>query len=368
MTLTSTSHVSRACARQTSDSCETPCLFVLGNARSGTTMMARILGAHPRVLTASELHFFEKLWMPGQRGRPISDPQALQLIARLCAIARDGFYYHGPVRDYVTEARHILAHADIRPRTRLAAFACFLRNRPRLEHPPRDLMCDHTPENAFYIGEILNSFPAAQVVVMVRDPRDVLCSQKYRWKVTARHRQGHWRHIVLRTWLNYHPITTSRLWCANVTSTLRVQDDPRVCRVRYEDLVADPEPEIRRVCRAVGLDFRPAMLAATGSTSSNEPVSDTPAGIDPTRSGKWRERLSAAEVAICQTICAPLMHELGYAVEPTAAGVMPRAALTLSAPLKLAAAAALHLPHRRGWLTALRRRLVRMPTATFPGS
>ena len=39
-------------------------LFVVGNSRSGTTMMGRILGNHPDVFTFGELHFFGQLWSP----------------------------------------------------------------------------------------------------------------------------------------------------------------------------------------------------------------------------------------------------------------------------------------------------------------
>ena len=39
-------------------------VFVVGNSRSGTTMMGRILGNHPDVYTFGELHFFGQLWSP----------------------------------------------------------------------------------------------------------------------------------------------------------------------------------------------------------------------------------------------------------------------------------------------------------------
>lgn len=36
-------------------------IFIVGNSRSGTTMMGRILGNHTDVFTFHELHFFEQL-------------------------------------------------------------------------------------------------------------------------------------------------------------------------------------------------------------------------------------------------------------------------------------------------------------------
>ncbi|MGY8989337.1 MAG: sulfotransferase, partial [Flavobacteriales bacterium] len=37
-------------------------IFVVGNSRSGTTMMGRIIGKHSSVFTFKELHFFGQLW------------------------------------------------------------------------------------------------------------------------------------------------------------------------------------------------------------------------------------------------------------------------------------------------------------------
>lgn len=37
----------------------TDCIFIVGNSRSGTTMLGRILGLHGKVHTLEELHFFD---------------------------------------------------------------------------------------------------------------------------------------------------------------------------------------------------------------------------------------------------------------------------------------------------------------------
>ena len=38
--------------------------------------------------------------------------------------------------------------------------------------------CFHTPNNIYYINDIINAFPNAKFINMVRDNRDVLLSQK----------------------------------------------------------------------------------------------------------------------------------------------------------------------------------------------
>jgi omega-hydroxy-beta-dihydromenaquinone-9 sulfotransferase len=78
-----------------------PLIFVVGNSRSGTTMMGRILGKHPEIFTFHELHFFEQLWTPIDQNRYLSKAEAERLAARLICIERDGYLTQGdPDRFY----------------------------------------------------------------------------------------------------------------------------------------------------------------------------------------------------------------------------------------------------------------------------
>ena len=67
---------------------------------------------------------------------------------------------------------------------------------------------------------------------------------------------------------------------------------------------------MRELCAWLDLEYEPALLeipvvnssyATTGAGVSSEPVE------------RWRERLSPAEVGIVQSVCEPLLSELGYA-------------------------------------------------------
>jgi hypothetical protein len=69
-----------------------PMIFIVGNSRSGTTMTGRILGNHPDIFTFGELHFFEQLWSPKDKGTVLSDAEAIGLIARLLCTQREGYF------------------------------------------------------------------------------------------------------------------------------------------------------------------------------------------------------------------------------------------------------------------------------------
>ncbi len=146
------------------------CIFIVGSSRSGTTMMGRILNRHPAVHTFHELHFFEELWSPGSKGSGTSREEALDVAAQLLYRERGGGYLaHGDPSDYRREARAVLdAGPPLDNSTRLDVYRTVL-FREAAEHDA-PVPCEQTPRNGYYLGEILERFPGAQVLHIVRDP------------------------------------------------------------------------------------------------------------------------------------------------------------------------------------------------------
>ncbi|MEZ5023383.1 MAG: sulfotransferase [Chitinophagales bacterium] len=66
-------------------------IFIVGNSRSGTTMMLRILNNHSQVYGLNELHFFEQLWSSADKNKEISKEEAITLAAKLLFVQRDGY-------------------------------------------------------------------------------------------------------------------------------------------------------------------------------------------------------------------------------------------------------------------------------------
>lgn len=76
----------------TSELDEQKIIFVVGNSRSGTTMLGRILGRASDVFTFNVLHFFEQMWQPQIPAERIKQETAIEYAARLMAVQRDGYY------------------------------------------------------------------------------------------------------------------------------------------------------------------------------------------------------------------------------------------------------------------------------------
>lgn len=104
----------------------------------------------------------------------------------------------------------------------------------------------------------------------------------------------------------------------------------RVIRVHYEQLIANPDGELRRLYGAVGLEFDPAMSAAGGirlpryTRGQHQLVGDAP---DPGRIAAWRDSLGTGAVRIIEAELGDTLALLGYEpVTPQPAVSRPRGA------------------------------------------
>ena len=337
-------------------------LFVVGNSRSGTTMLAHMLSRHPEVHSCRELHFFEELWSAEDAGRRLARPEALDLAERLLHNARD--WYHAPFRSGAHEqaAETVLARLDQRPHPHEVLRAVLDEEARR--HGKR-IACEQTPRNVFYIDDVLRLFPDAGVLSVIRDPRDVLLSQRNWWRRRFRGSGS----LPLRTtaarWASYHPVTTSLLWRGGVRAADRSARHERVVTVRFEDLVTEPERELDRALGCFGLTFDPAMLEVGRISSSNRAdVAGT--GVDPGVVGRWRGQLSATEVWLSQRLTAAERAAHGYDALPVRPSAVKLLGHGLSLPAKTALAAALHGRRFGGLYGALRRRLTAGGTSARP--
>jgi hypothetical protein len=104
---------------------------------------------------------------------------------------------------------------------------------------------DKTPGHIFWISDIVALLPETRIIHLVRDGRDVAASMRGLW-----FGPGDNMPKLAESWL------TS---LAAGFESAKAHPD-RYLEVRYEDLVASPEPTLRRVLAAIDLPFDSAVL------------------------------------------------------------------------------------------------------------
>ena len=278
----------------------TPLIFVLGGARSGTTLLGRILGSHPQVLRLGETHFFETIWAverhkesEGEARMAGAAQATLELFERYGQAAGQKAVEAGLTKEALVETAMDFGGGSL---GLLRGFASLLATAAG-----KRVFCDDTPRHVFFLDVILAQLPEAHVVACLRDPRDYLASYKYHWR-RAREPE--------RVRAIYHPVITSILWRSTWLAVTRATGaEGRLILNRYEDLVTRPEEQVRRLCSFLDLEFHPDMLSIDGSNSS---FGDGQRGVFTSSVGRFRAVLTAEETWACQRINAPGMRLLGY--------------------------------------------------------
>jgi Sulfotransferase family len=267
-------------------------LVLLGVSRSGTTLLRVILDRSPGLAIPDESFFVPLL---ARRHRRVIDVERfLDDVARIPTVGDWG-----------------LTVADVAPRVRAGmatgeAIATIFEAYASKAGKPR--WGDKTPMYMRHLPLLEELFPTAQYVHLVRDGRDAALSFLEMPEGT-----------FTRTWA--HPRTPAQFAClwrkevGDARELGRRVGPERYLEVRYEELVANPEQVVRRVCAFAEISFEPAMLDYTGAVDvSGKPHQQRL--LRPPTAGvrSWRDEMAGADVVAFESVAGDLVSDLGYEV------------------------------------------------------
>lgn len=274
-------------------------IFIVGANRSGTTLLRLLLNAHSRIAIPDELIYFNSFLA----GVPIEAWREPGLSAEP---------YRSFVHDFLHRAAPALPGLDLDavqedvlagPHDFRRPYALVLEAWARHHDTPR--WGEKTPGNLFYADVILEMFPSARFIYMVRDPRGGVASMQ---KVSFFPDDVVFNALSRRK----HATTGRRILERNVPAPQRMS-------VRYEDLVTHPEATVRSVCAFLDEPFEPSMLYFHRDAEAymkDEAASDynaaATAPISADKVDTWTDRLSPDAVAVVEHICCSEMQAFDY--------------------------------------------------------
>ena len=254
-------------------------IFIVGYPRSGTTMTEQTITAHPLVSAGDELVFINDLTRIGSRmlGSPLQYPECLSdLWMGDNQLALDQF------RDFYLGRSEQLG----------------------IWEPGARYFTDKMPLNETHLGLIHLIFPESPVIHVRRHPLDILLSNFSNFLTHGFHQAFDLRscatHYVLIDGLVEH---------------YKQHIDMKYMDVRYEDLVEDQEPHVRRILDFIGVDFDPRTLAfhenqRYARTASYAQVTEKLYDSSVYRYRHYRKHLDEAV-----RILKPVLDRLGYPSE-----------------------------------------------------
>lgn len=261
--------------------------FLIGCARSGTSILGESLAAQPRITYLYEVSAIWKRVFPDRPDDRLvaADASDSETIQRL--------------------------HAE------LAA---------RMTDPERDILLEKNPKHTLRVAFLDRAFPGCRFLHIIRDARDTVASLMFR------NRGLEWGHLKIPGWkdlLEKHP-EANHLRCAHQwRDSVRLArqegsalDSDRYLEIRFEDLVARPVEIVTAAMAFLGLEMTET-VRETCSRIQDETARSYHARrqvrhfVDnhQRRVGRYRENLTETQRAEVEAICGELMRELGYESE-----------------------------------------------------
>ena len=270
-------------------------ILVSGVYRSGTTFMAALLGAHPRIRAASSTVKFIRFCLHryGDMQEAENRRRLVEETARRIAVRWE----------LELDVEAVLRVADAHPEPSYALLYDLLM---------RELLCKGEDASVRWVEKLamqwsgipafLDMFPNGRVVHILRDPRDVTTSYKL---------------------MTFEPGNTYLDAAFNCRGAMEAMYDldlayrDRVMVVRAEDIAQCPEPLIAKLQAFLDLTPDPAMLDPSKLHAEGEDwASNTSRGMNydrwPDGRPRWPNQLSRAELLLVELVTQPWLSHYGY--------------------------------------------------------
>ena len=298
-----------------------PSFVVVGCPRSGTTLLLRLLAAHPDIAVLPELGWI--YWTYEQRRRLTPDGRITpELVEHL---QRRGF---GRFTSLPVQPEELAALGERYPDLPFADLIAYLFDAYAARQGKR-LAGNKTVAAVRHVATVHELWPRAKVIHLLRDGRDVALSAMS-WRRAARLAED------FPTW-DEEPVVTAALWWewnVRLGREAGAALGPLYRELRYEELVDDPEAGCRELCDLLGVTYDDAMLRFHEGRTRDEPGLDAKHAWLPPTAGlrDWRTQLAPGDVERFEAAAGALLAELGYALagdvgpqaEALAAGVRAR--------------------------------------------
>jgi hypothetical protein len=158
--------------------------------------------------------------------------------------------------------------------------------------------CEKTPQYAQHIELLGQMYPHAKFVHVIRDGRDCAASFNRRWFRSPVLTMYRWKMLVAE--------------CRRQAEFLRPD---RYMEVSYENLTAEPELWLRRICTFLNVPFSSAILQSSRPyfrSSENIDAADTTPALQ-VNSGNWQRYFPPEMQRQLELIGGRTLHECGYA-------------------------------------------------------
>ncbi len=280
-------------------------IFIVGAPRSGTTLFQYMLRSHPNIsLPTGESHFFIPLLRNAESFGDLSEKQNIRKVLEAMYQQSADFLdtdLHGISFDIdrLTEEFYTEKRTSIKQ-----IFAGIFEKNAAGENKQR--WGDKTPYYVLHMKTILEIFPGAQFIHIIRDGRDCALSMFNR-----KHDFG-----------VYNTFFAAKYWeiYIELGREMGAKLGPSVYKeIRYEDLLKTPQDVVKGVCEFLNEPYSDSLINFKKSGEAGKtPLLQKPISGD--NAEKWRTAMSQGQISIFERAVGDTLESTGY---PTTGDTKP---------------------------------------------
>ncbi|WP_433467118.1 sulfotransferase family protein [Spirillospora sp. CA-128828] len=272
-------------------------IFVLGCPRSGTTLLQQMLHSHRRIAFPSETRFVHTSYEARHGFGDLERAENRRALAEWITGGRDTKF-----KVLELDAADVIEEIVHGPPTLGSALAAVFRAYARRHGKPR--WGDKRPSYFRRVPMLQRMFPDAQFVHLVRDGRDAVSS------------------LMGMPWFKGDIYAAALTWreAVDTGTNLAARLGPRTFHeLRYEDLVAEPEDALMKLCAFIGEEYDPEMTRAYEHARRTVPSTRkwhlrTHEAVNTRRVGAWRDRLEGWEADLVEHVLNSRLLHHGYSL------------------------------------------------------
>ncbi|MCB0283070.1 MAG: sulfotransferase [Calditrichae bacterium] len=225
-------------------------VFIIGNPRSGTTLLRLMLTSHPEIMIPPECGF--AMWFYDKyKKHDFSNDSEIKLSAFL-----DDLVTAKKIEHWRIDRNKLFRFlGECKPQTYAEVVAYVYIFYGKSISKEFSIWGDKNNFYLKYVDQIKELFPGAYFIHIVRDGRDIACSYRkiMKQKIDSDYAPKFPDNIkdIADDWTNNLK--------AIYDSFKRINFD-NVLELRYEDLVLNPEETLKKVCELIGMQYHPGML------------------------------------------------------------------------------------------------------------
>lgn len=155
---------------------------------------------------------------------------------------------------------------------------------------------DHSPKYAAFIPVLIDLFPKAKIIHIIRDGRDNAQSFNRRFGQNIYRTVFQWKNLVQKARVDGFAAGSERYF-----------------EIKYEDLTNSPDYYMKKICAFLDVPFDSNVLNSSMPMYEKENTGRQKGFIVP-NSGKWRERLTDTQIKKLEDIAGETLVSLGYPI------------------------------------------------------